>query len=481
MLETNRLLDTPVGASYDTLSNKRALSDAGKAVATNWFFGIPQLAAYNFDATSGPVVDISGNNRGFTLTGATVRTASGHTSQGLTQTASDIQVGPALTGLQTGNRTVMAWVKETAAATGWALEQYVTTLNSGSWGILFLSSQWHIQARNAGGFVRATVARPVDNLWHHVAGTYDGINVQLYLDGVLAATTAMTGPLRTDADVFRFLDSTSSHVTIDDVRLYDQALDASTITTLMNTPVSSGSGINFTQAPVDNLGLTDTLSIALDKSVTDNLGLTDTPSIALDKSVTDNLGLTDSIIIDKGAAVSVVDPLGLTDSIGVDQGKGVVDPLGLTDSVGFDQAKGIVDPLGLTDSVTIARNISLVITDSMGITDSAVVDKGLALTISDTVGLTDAVSVVLMKAVDVTIDIGPSRVGIDIGPSRIGVDVGVTRGRAQADVDVTRSRSQGDVGVTRSRAQGDVGVTRQGWVIGGSRQGLDVGVSRKDR
>lgn len=214
------------------------------------------LAAYNFDEATGAVVDASGNGRGFTLTASTVRTAAGHTSQGLTQDAAVIQLGPSLTGMQTANRTVMAWVKETSAATGWVLEFRVNSITSGSWGILFLSGLWQIQARNAAGVVQASIARPVDSAWHHVAGTYDGSNVRLYLDGVLVATTALAGPLRTDADEFRFIDTTSSKVAIDDARHYDTALDVATIAALMATPVDNLATLDIQSAAQDQTAQT---------------------------------------------------------------------------------------------------------------------------------------------------------------------------------------------------------------------------------
>ena len=65
------------------------------------------LLAWSFDEASGAVIDQSGNGRGFSLTGNTIRTASGGgytyggtlpASLGLTQSAAGIQAGPAITG-----------------------------------------------------------------------------------------------------------------------------------------------------------------------------------------------------------------------------------------------------------------------------------------------------------------------------------------------------------------------------------------------
>jgi hypothetical protein len=199
------------------------------------------LAAYNFDETSGAILDVSGNGLDIPIASPAIRTPSGHTNNGLTQTGTGIFTAPAghLISLKTPNRTLMAWVRETAATIAWVLEFYSSSIDSGTWGILFLNNLWQIQARNATGFVRASVSRPTDGLYHHIAGTYDGANVRLYLDGVLVATQPMTPPLRSDADVFRFQDQSGTNISIDDVRFYDEALDQTAIQILMNTPVSA--------------------------------------------------------------------------------------------------------------------------------------------------------------------------------------------------------------------------------------------------
>ena len=40
------------------------------------------------------------------------------------------------------------------------------------------------------------------NQWYHLAGTYDGSTIRLYVNGSLAASLAMPGTLRTEADVY---------------------------------------------------------------------------------------------------------------------------------------------------------------------------------------------------------------------------------------------------------------------------------------
>lgn len=199
------------------------------------------LAAYSFDEASGDLLDYSGNNRHIPLASPASRVA-GKDGTGLSQSVTGIFNGPAglVSAFQTPNRTIVMDVKELVAVTGWLFEFYVSSIDSGAWGILFLNGNWQVQARNSGGFVRAAVARPTDNQFHQAACTYDGTNVRFYLNGSLAATQALTAPLRTDATAIRVQDQSTSSVVMDNVRIYDEALSQSAIQALLNVPVVAG-------------------------------------------------------------------------------------------------------------------------------------------------------------------------------------------------------------------------------------------------
>lgn len=199
------------------------------------------LAAYSFDEVGDVVTDYSGNGNDFSILGTDgARNPSGHTNGGLswTNTGGGFPTLPDVG--RTPDRTVMMWLRDVDTVNAnWPIVFNAPSINSGSWGLLQLSGSFHIQARNASTFVRASTPVPTDGSWHHLAGTYDGNTVRIFLDGVESGSATLAGPIRTDTDppqlMLDWIDTTS---VMDDVRLLDVALSAPEIVTLMNTPVS---------------------------------------------------------------------------------------------------------------------------------------------------------------------------------------------------------------------------------------------------
>jgi hypothetical protein len=207
-----------------------------------------QLLAWNFDEASGDAADYSGNGRTVTISsGNLTGRVAGHTSTGLQQTTSGISLGPSLTGLQTSARTVMFWLKVNAAWSGWLLEFYRSTAlaapnDTGVWGLLYLSGTMRWRAKNSSNTATDITIAPDTGVWHHIAVTFTGTTLTVYRDGTLLSTGTVSGGLwASGADTFRVAESVGTAAVIDDVRMYDTALDAATIGTLMNTPVSGSS------------------------------------------------------------------------------------------------------------------------------------------------------------------------------------------------------------------------------------------------
>lgn len=197
------------------------------------------LAAYNFDEASGDVIDHGGANDWTLNTGAQRTTLDGgHTDEGLTKLGAGLATVASPAFGQTSARTFMFWLKGAGNAV-WVLRWYVTGDDTGSWGLYILSGNVNLRLRKGGSNTNITTTFPGDGLWHHYAGTYDGTNSRLYLDGTLVATSGtVTSPLDT-ADSIQVLETSLTTQTMDDLRIYDEALDQSTIATLMGTPVGS--------------------------------------------------------------------------------------------------------------------------------------------------------------------------------------------------------------------------------------------------
>lgn len=199
------------------------------------------LVAYNFDEVGNTVVNYGAASGGdFSIAGTSATRVAGHTGTGLRSTGSTPAVLPDFG--RTAQRTVMAWLSFAGISTSWPILFNVLSLDSGGWGILYLVPDIVIQARNTSTFVRASAPWPADGQPHHVAGTYDGLAVRLYLDGVLqGAPVTLTAPLRTDTDPPALWSGTGAMASgyVDDLRIYDVALSGADIITAMNTPVSA--------------------------------------------------------------------------------------------------------------------------------------------------------------------------------------------------------------------------------------------------
>ncbi|MHC4559999.1 MAG: LamG domain-containing protein [Planctomycetota bacterium] len=142
--------------------------------------------------------------------------------------------------------TVAAWVK--SDGTNWSDAGIVT--RGYNWRLYVSgSSDGTIQCMDTqpqGSKVRGSV-NINDGEWHHVAGVYDGTEYILYVDGVqdgpsipaagpIAQTTShklTIGAFERSGDVSKFYDGY-----IDEVRVYDEALDAAAIQALVPEPAT---------------------------------------------------------------------------------------------------------------------------------------------------------------------------------------------------------------------------------------------------
>ncbi len=105
-----------------------------------------------------------------------------------------------------------------------------------------------------GIWARASTSSPSSNTWHHVAGTWDGSIIRLYVDGVEVNSTAKTGAISASATEITIgtynADLTAGYFKglIDEVDIYNRALSASEIQAIYNA--GSAGKCNNTPPPV---------------------------------------------------------------------------------------------------------------------------------------------------------------------------------------------------------------------------------------
>ena len=103
---------------------------------------------------------------------------------------------------------------------------------------------------NGGGFPHVTSTSVVaDNSFHHVAATFDGSTLSMYIDGSLENTAVFNGTFQPSGRTIRFGEwnaepqpNTSRYLqgTLDDIRIYDNVLSATSIAQLSAIPEPSG-------------------------------------------------------------------------------------------------------------------------------------------------------------------------------------------------------------------------------------------------
>jgi hypothetical protein len=89
-----------------------------------------------------------------------------------------------------------------------------------------------------------TGQQPTTDSWQHLAATYDGNTARFYIDGTQVATAPFTGNVgdSNSWQIGAYGDTLTGYFNglIDEVRIYNYALDATHIHTDMTTPITPG-------------------------------------------------------------------------------------------------------------------------------------------------------------------------------------------------------------------------------------------------
>jgi hypothetical protein len=204
------------------------------------------IAAYAFEEGAGTTTaDATGKSHTGTLSGATWTTAgkngkalsfNGVNSYVSAADANDLDL--------TNGMTLEAWVRPSALS-GWN----TVVMKEGSATTLAYSLYAHdnspwpsntIRIGNVDRVAAGTSPLPL-NTWTHLAATYDGTTMRLFVNGVQVGARAQTGNIVVSTRTLRIGGNSVwgeyFNGLIDDVRIYNRALTAAEIQTDMSTPV----------------------------------------------------------------------------------------------------------------------------------------------------------------------------------------------------------------------------------------------------
>lgn len=136
--------------------------------------------------------------------------------------------------------TLAAWVKTRSLHLGRIVNKWEGGRTTCAWnlGVDDMSQVWFEVSGgdSQNGQVVVQIERSFINNWHHVAGTYDGRQMKLYIDGRLAGLTAYAAGLN-QADIPVYIGTGDGECflfsgAVDDVRIYNRSLADSEITQL---------------------------------------------------------------------------------------------------------------------------------------------------------------------------------------------------------------------------------------------------------
>jgi chitodextrinase len=204
------------------------------------------VAAYAFDDASGTAAaDATGNGNAGTVSGATWTIGRFGTALSFDGTNDWVTVADSASLDLTAGMTVEAWVLPTALGTAWRTVVMKETSGNHVYA-LYANRNTQVPTGEADvGSVQGATGTSALALsaWSHVAVTYDGSALRLYVNGALAGQQSASGGIRTSNGALRMggngIWGEWFQGRIDEVRIYDRALTQSEVAFDMDTSVAS--------------------------------------------------------------------------------------------------------------------------------------------------------------------------------------------------------------------------------------------------
>jgi hypothetical protein len=212
-------------------------------------FGL--VAAYSFnEGTGANVADASGNNNLGTVNDGSW-TTSGRSGSALVfnGTSTRVFVNSSTSLNLTAGMTLMAWVQPNNANQS-GNRTIIRRESNGYW-LYAGRSGFNGTLRPGGGVILGTSTQETvststqmpNNTWRHVAITYDGTEVVLYVNGAEVDSEAATGTINSSGNNPLWIGGNSPageyfQGVIDEVRVYNRALSATEVNTIRDVPIT---------------------------------------------------------------------------------------------------------------------------------------------------------------------------------------------------------------------------------------------------